>query len=546
MPTTARTIGGPGSGKTRRAIEILTKCLEKAVRNPFKIGFTSFTRAARRTASERAAALFENISASELEKEGWFRTMHSCCHRLLGIQKGEMLVGDKDGNTWLKDALGDDSASLGGKDVNDDYLSLPSARGVVGQSLAIWDAARNSLSSFESIHDRLLNLDDRMADLDDCVEVIHAYEEAKRRDGRLDFTDLLLRFAGRQYDLDGERVREVAPKGDVPDLKVWLHDEAQDMSPLTALVFKRLIAPAEFCYLLGDDWQAIFSWAGTDGSIFGDWPVVREEVLPLSHRCPTKILARAHSIIHRSYAPRAFTSAEVGGEIAEEDLDDALARLKPSDDVLILARTNEYLREIAAELDEAFLPWKPLKGGGGANAPVAAKRIAAIINLECGMQATGEDIARVLDTLPSKADGVEFFKRGMKKRFGDEEWRASIRTDIHGLREYGATAEACELIFSGRYKELLDPLETKLHGIIMHHGAESLDNPSIRAGTIHSAKGLEASHVILVNRIPWPVQQAIEERSGLDEERRVWYVACSRAKTKLTIAETDGEPFPEL
>ncbi len=56
--------------------------------------------------------------------------------------------------------------------------------------------------------------------------------------------------------------------------------------------------------------------------------------------------------------------------------------------------------------------------------------------------------------------------------------------------------------------------------------------------TVHSAKGLEFKHVFIVGieEDLFPSQMALGEREGLEEERRLFYVACTRAEHKLTLS----------
>ena len=56
--------------------------------------------------------------------------------------------------------------------------------------------------------------------------------------------------------------------------------------------------------------------------------------------------------------------------------------------------------------------------------------------------------------------------------------------------------------------------------------------------TIHSSKGLEFPnvHVVGLEENLFPSQMSLNSRSDLEEERRLFYVAVTRAKTKLTIS----------
>jgi DNA helicase-2/ATP-dependent DNA helicase PcrA len=55
--------------------------------------------------------------------------------------------------------------------------------------------------------------------------------------------------------------------------------------------------------------------------------------------------------------------------------------------------------------------------------------------------------------------------------------------------------------------------------------------------TVHQAKGLEWSHVFVIRLIEesFPHRRAIEEPGGEEEERRIFYVAVSRAMNELTL-----------
>lgn len=64
------------------------------------------------------------------------------------------------------------------------------------------------------------------------------------------------------------------------------------------------------------------------------------------------------------------------------------------------------------------------------------------------------------------------------------------------------------------------------------------DNNKVSLMTIHSSKGLEFKNVFIVGLEEnlFPSQMAISSRSELEEERRLFYVAITRAETKLTFS----------
>jgi superfamily I DNA/RNA helicase len=533
---------------------ILEQVLDRLVRDPLRVGFTSFTRAARREASSRAAQKF-NVSLSSLEKEGYFRTLHSVCYKQLGIQSGELLVGTAEDNEWIKKALGDEQVHLSRRDDDDDYLGLSTGYSDSGQALMLWDIARNRQVPLEHVWIRVQSTNEHLPDLEACKAIASLYEAKKREDGRLDFCDLLLRFAGRRFSGNHDAPwDEVEPQGENPHLPVWFHDEMNDCSQLTSLVFRRLVETSSWVYLAGDPCQAIYGWCGSDGSIFSRWEVSKEEELPISYRCDQKILDYAYRCIVRNPnlpAGRASFQSASGepGVIDHIYLDEALAQVCPGQDVLVLTRTRDYAAQAALYLDENLIPWIPTNAAahGPRCAPARLAGIRAILDLRAGREINGIAFWRLLAILPSKIEGTELFIRGTKKFFDDEsERKQHPPISLSGLAVAGGTNALKELIGSGSYVNLLEKPAAKLALAAQRHGIEAVETPTVKVGTMHSAKGMGADHVIALNRIPLPVQRGILDAETLAEERRLWYVTASRARHRLTITEDGGDTFEEI
>jgi DNA helicase-2/ATP-dependent DNA helicase PcrA len=529
-------------------MDILGMVLSRVVPDPFKIGFVSFTRSARREAASRAADRF-GIPPAQLEKHGWFRTLHSCCYRMLGVAAGELLTGTKEDNDWLRSAVNDPEARIPTADPDDEYLTVPVATSDVSTVLSIWSVARNRLTDFEEVYDEAAMqgaLRETFPMLETCKGYIDFYESAKRRDGRLDFTDLLLRFGGRRYAGPDAGPEHCDPDGDVPPLPVWMHDEAQDMSALTALVFQRLCAPAGYVYLFGDDWQAIYGWAGSDGSLFADWKVDKEEVLPVSYRCPSKVLAHAQRIMRlHDFPGRDFRSVKEGGSVDHLSFAQALETVRPGQDTLVLARTNQLARRCSDFLDNSFVPWRPTKGQGGFAAPARAAGVAALETLRRGGEIDGEAVWRMLDLFPAVHAGDKLFPRGTKKFFSDPENRAKFGTVKLGDFE----APFPEIVSRGKDLDdrIVDEAALKMARAARLLGPEAVLRPTVRVGTCHSAKGMEADHVVALNRVPYPTERAMKTDAGMAEECKLWYVTASRAKESLVVADDgDGPSFPDV
>ena len=82
--------------------------------------------------------------------------------------------------------------------------------------------------------------------------------------------------------------------------------------------------------------------------------------------------------------------------------------------------------------------------------------------------------------------------------------------------------------------------------IILPHGADSSDKQTLTLSTVHSAKGLEWSIVIIIWAMNgrFPSSRAYDNPLSLEEERRLMYVASTRAKDQLIMCYPGKESMP--
>ena len=71
-----------------------------------------------------------------------------------------------------------------------------------------------------------------------------------------------------------------------------------------------------------------------------------------------------------------------------------------------------------------------------------------------------------------------------------------------------------------------------------NEAADEQDKDTVSLMTIHSAKGLEFKNVYIVGLEEnlFPSQMSLTARTDLEEERRLFYVAITRAESKLTLS----------
>jgi DNA helicase-2/ATP-dependent DNA helicase PcrA len=103
-------------------------------------------------------------------------------------------------------------------------------------------------------------------------------ENYKKKYAKHDFTDMLENYSG------------------ALPVKVFIVDEAQDLSKLQWWVVQQAMAEAEKIYLAGDDDQCIFNFSGAHVDGFLGHKVDSDIVLPSSYRVPKKVFKLANSV----------------------------------------------------------------------------------------------------------------------------------------------------------------------------------------------------------------------------------------------------------
>lgn len=252
MAKIERSLGGAGTGKTRQILDKMSEAKRELRLSVDQIGFCTFTRAGRAEISDRAAAEW-GVDAETLNK-AWFRTAHSIAHKCLGVEEGRLINGNE-GDEWLSDALG---GSLAVKLDSRGERTYVSGNGgePISQALQAWDLARARMCSVGEVLRRWEASGNPALDQSDVEATVKKYEQAKKRDDRLDFTDMIGRYAGVKFTADGPQ--DCTPEGDVPeDLRVLAIDEAQDSSQLVDRVCRRLAASdtVERIWISGDPYQ---------------------------------------------------------------------------------------------------------------------------------------------------------------------------------------------------------------------------------------------------------------------------------------------------
>jgi superfamily I DNA/RNA helicase len=369
------------------------------------------------------------------------------------------------------------------------------------------------------------------------------YEAELGSEGGLDFDDLVARSLRL---LEGEpavlgRWRERCAH--------LLVDEAQDLDRAQLRMALLLAAPANRIFLVGDDDQSIYGWRLADVrrvlALADDLDGLRRVDLVVNYRCPATVVRRAVRLVeHNSerFAKTIEPRADAPGPIvlAADAADEAVrvGRLlerwyatnpEPPDGSAaasraILTRTNrELLPAIAAALDRR-VPFRPPP-----------------IELLVGLALVDDCIAEIERTPPELPllARIETVRSAWAARPPDPD----ADPDAPRPADVAAAILAWAVPLPG-----LDALRGAITARRAALAELCRDDAPLTFATAHATKGLEFDDVAVLgmerNRFPSArsLADAPDPARALEEERRLAYVAWTRARRSLTLVYDPAAP----
>ena len=370
-------------------------------------------------------------------------------------------------------------------------------------------------------------------------------------------------------------------------------DEFQDTSQIQYALLKIYCSDAKQVIAIGDDDQTIYSWRGSDNSIITekfmqDFKPTRND-LSVNFRCPSNILnAIKPSIecnIHRfdktlkshkdggivrvgkyyGYHQMAMTL----GDLVHKDLEEGMS-------VAVLCRVNSDGLLPALFFDKIGKFTYSISGGGMTLDSYIGRLAIAIVKLFT--ESCTPDVQRVLKMLTWNSYGIDRLISICKTNHVsiwsvDREdliyscpevanrilsWREFRKTagDLAALKLVLQEYRVDVFIKDSQFNDVIRSVLISIESLLDYYNYESVDdflmelediNERLKArqktkrcqvqiATVHEFKGKEADSVYVWNDSEhvFPYKRAISVEE-LEEERRVHYIACTRARQKNTI-----------
>ena len=363
------------------------------------------------------------------------------------------------------------------------------------------------------------------------------YAAALAADGRLDLDDLVVEALA-------------VLRADERLLDRWraacahlLVDEVQDVDRTQLELALLLAAPGDRIFLVGDDDQSIYGWRLADVrrvlGLTARLPGLRRADLETNYRCPAPVVARAVRLVEHNeerFAKRIVARPDASGQLVlAPDGDDDRERWGrvlaswPAGDTggtrAILTRTNAELVPAALA---ALTAGQPFRATEAVRMPVEHPVVDALLTAAAKVDEQLPPLVRL-----GHARGALLPPRP-PPRFGDDP-AADDRSTAAAVLGWATRFPSLDSLAAA-----IDDQRTRLRQLRVADAPLSL-------ATAHGTKGLEFDHVaVLMDDLRFPSARAVAEAAdplrALEEERRLAYVAWTRARRSLTLVYDPAAP----
>jgi DNA helicase-2/ATP-dependent DNA helicase PcrA len=546
-------LAGAGTGKTRVLTSRAARLWESGISSSNMLCLT-FTRAAGAEMKERVIALIGGDG-----KKLFCNTFHAFCVELirryldkLGYDEGFSVYGQREADELAAKIIAELKLSINRKK----FLNARAGK-------LEWTTA---------------------AERKHADRAIKEYEYRLRRNNAFDFESLIQ--TAKRALTDGEIRKELCAQ-----YKYVFVDEFQDTDPAQADIL-RLLNP-ENLFIVGDDFQSIYGFRGAKVEIImelasdPEWKVVK---LEQNYRSTIPIVAAANRLIERNnQTEKKLVTDKPGVEIDfRKPMDDAVevdeivSRIWESlndgnrGTTAVIARTNKQLERVKSILKNRGVQYEMLAAAespltsaaanllfawmaaivnpldDAAASQIAEKKMskAAFLEIEHNLLSGADSFMKTLTTTKPGRAFLELYQQ-IKEGFiashdtlAGASWLYSNlgAGDVRVLLEIQQWQERQAKVDEPATTEAL--LEFVRICNVADKPAMEIKNDKVYLMTVHGSKGLEFDDVYVIGA----AQGVFPNKGDILEERRLFYVAMTRAKTYLNISSprfmTDWLGYP--
>lgn len=576
MDGPAMVLAGPGSGKTTVITHRIKNLIEKAEVRPENILVVTFTKAAAISMQKRFSTLM-NGGKGQLVT---FGTFHSVFYKILRKSRryeATEILSERQKTDYIREIIG--RYGISSNDIS--------------------ELSQNIINDIGNIKGNMLNAQEyepSCCKKEDFIKVYNAYNLELKRDGKMDFDDILrecyLLLCENHTIL--EQWREL--------YKYILIDEFQDINRIQMNIIELLASPLNNIFVVGDDDQSIYGFRGARPEImieFKDYyPEAELIVLNVNYRSTQSIINVAGRVIENNKTrldkcAHANNNKDFQPDIRKfrnqvEELKFVVSKIKEYEnqgislsEMAILVRNNSQIQEISSFLKNRKIEAESGKHRSNIYNGMVAKDILSYVRGALKFDGTyfNEDLIYVLNKpqryisrqvvlsvnmnisavrrIYSKNNIDSFlFHIEMIRKLPPQAALSYIRKGA-GYEEYlRLYAIENNIPMSGLLKQLeqlaqecskFNTLEQWINSIDSAQNSEGQNfgkkssgeggtNNRINIMTMHGSKGLEFKAVFIVdaNQGIIPTSKALRERD-FEEERRLFYVEITRAIDYLNV-----------
>jgi DNA helicase II / ATP-dependent DNA helicase PcrA len=568
-------VAGAGAGKTKTITSRIINLIENniAPENILAITFTN------KAAKEMRERILHALAEKQIKRTPFIATFHSLCVSIL--RENAPLV-DRSRHFSIydeSDAIGLIKESIKEMDLDPKQFDAKKFKGIISREKGNFVTRKDYELKVGSYTEEVV------------LKIWEKYEKKLKTEEAFDFDDLLLETV--LMLKKNKNIREV-----YQNRFKYIHiDEYQDTNEVQYELSKLLVSDKHNICVVGDTDQNIYSWRGAKIKNMlhfeKDFPEAKIVFLEQNYRSTKTILNAANEIIKKN-SLRAdktlFTNNDTGepvsiyeayteideAEFVVEKAEELMKNSVNPEEIAVLFRANFQSRVLEEEflakqmpyhvLGTRFFDRKEVKDIlsylRAARNPESLGDIKRIINFPTrGIGKTTLDklFAGNKNSLPDKMrEKIENFYQMLSrvKTFSQENnVSATVKYLVQetGIEDYLKAGDMSDLERFENIKELVT-LATKYDGLPQEEALEKLlddaalasdqdsldgNKSGVRLMTVHAAKGLEFSYVFIVGLEQDLFPHSRRENDNTDsreEERRLFYVALTRARIKLYLS----------